>query len=481
MRVRATDVRLVWRWLALDGKIRVRRPWALLVGPLLLLLALATPYRWLFFLAYGCLILTCAAYVWVRSTGPRLRLQRRLHQQWAQVGDTLEETWRLDNHSHLPVVWLEIDDVSTLPGYSARRVVAAGGHDYCAWTTSAVSVRRGVYTLGPLQARTADPFGVFSYEWCEGSARQIVIYPPLAHLSGVILPWGRRGGMTRADILQRHATPSASSVREYAPGDMLSHIHWTTIARTNRLMVKEFDQERAGALWIVLDAWSGAYQAFPGSGNAASSSSSILRQSLVSPETPATAERSAPGAAPWQSSVLPETPRFWNDPLELAIVVAASLAAKALNDGRLVGFLADDGRQRMVSPGRGPRQLWRILEELADLQATGALPVGDVLRRGRSSGVVDAGDTALAVITPALDGAWLAAIAGWQRRRPGSTMALLIVSSPSHASTLEARLAMLGASSCAFVVGRPLSLIHPPRPQTTLRVSPLGKAIPGGG
>lgn len=455
VRVRAAGIRCVWRWLTLDGRIRNHRPWVLLIGPLLLILALIAPYRWLFFLAYGSLLLTLAAYGWVRYLGPRLRLRRRLCQEWAQVGDTLEEVWNLDNHSHLPLLWLEIDDASTLPGYEGRRVVSADRHNRYTWTTGAICVRRGIYTIGPLRARTADPFGVFGYEWNEGSARQIIIYPPLARLSGVSLPWGRRGGMARTDILQRHATPSAGGVREYAPGDTPSHIHWPTVARTNRLMVKEFDQERAGALWVVLDAGADAYRLVAAGRNALSISPSVL----------------------WQSSALPEAPSFWDEPFELAVVVAASLTAQALSDGRRVGFLADDGRRRLVSPGRGQRQLWRILEELADVQAAGRLPVGDVIRQERSSGGVDAGNAALVIVTPVLDHTWLSAIAEWQRGRPGSAMVLLIVSALLHASTLDARLAALGATSRAFVIGQPLPLLHPPRPRTTRRVTPLGKVV----
>lgn len=439
--------RRVWRWLTSDGKIRVRRPPALFFGPLLLLLALAAPYRWLFFLAYSCLILTLASYCWVRYTGPRLRLDRRLSQEWAQVGDTLEETWNLHNRAYLPVLWLEIDDVSTIPGYSARRVVSVDRNDHRTWTTGAVCVQRGIYTLGPLQARTADPFGIFEYEWREERTRQIVIYPPLAHVRGLTLPLGRSGSVARADILRRYTTPDASSVREYAPGDRLNHIHWPTVARTNRLMVKEFDQERAGTLWIALDLCADAYR------------------------EPAIASGTVAAPVTLQSSALPEAPHFWETPLELAVVIAASLAAKALGEERLVGFLADDGRPRLVQAGRGPRQLWRILEELADVRATGTLPIGDVVRRERGSGA------ALAVITPALDGAWLPALAEWQRGRPGAALAMLIVPAPLRASALEERLAALGALSYVCVVGQPLPLLNPPRPRSTLRISPLGKVI----
>ncbi|MGQ9549942.1 MAG: DUF58 domain-containing protein [Roseiflexus sp.] len=446
-RIVLDSVRRIWRRLTLDGKIRVLRPPALFAGPLLLLLALVAPYRWLFFLAYGCLILTLASYWWVRYIGPRLRLDRCLGQKWAQVGDVLEETWDLHNRAYLPVLWLEIDDLSTIPGYSARRIVSVDRNDHCTWTTGAVCVQRGIYTLGPLQARTADPFGIFGYAWREKRTRQIVIYPPLAHMTGLTLPSGQSGRVARADILRRHTTPGASSVREYAPGDMLNHVHWPTVARTNRLMVKEFDQEHAGTIWIALDLCSEAYRE----------------------PTHIRAAVSAPTGL--QSSVLPDAPHFWETPLELAVVVAASLAAQALREERLVGFLADDGRPRRVQPERGPRQLWRIMEELADVRATGILPVGEVVRRERRSGV------ALAVITPALDGAWLPALAEWQRGRLVAALAVLIAPAPLRTSSLEEQLANLGALSYTCVVGQPLPLLNPPRPHTALRVSPLGKVI----
>lgn len=442
------------RWLTLDGAIRATQPWALAPGPLLLLLALAAPYRWLFFLAYAYLMLSVAVYWWTRHIGPRLRLHRSLRSEWAQVGDSLEEEWELANESRLPALWVEIDDASTVPGYTGRRVASAEGRERRRWTTSAVCTRRGVYTLGPLQARTADPLGIFNYEWREGGARQIVVYPPLARLAGVELPWGRRGGAARADLLQQHATPSVGGLREYVPGDMPSHIHWPTVARTNRLMVKEFDQERAGALWIALDLWTAAY----------------------APGAPATSE---PEHSALQSSALPPAPAIqpWDTPLELAVVLAASLAAQALSDGRMVGLLADDGRRRMLQPGRGPRQLWRILEELVDAQAAGALPLGEVIRQGRASRAVQNDGAALAVVTPALDGAWLPALAEWQRGRPGAVMALFIAPATTTTSAIEAQLATIGATSRVFRVGHALPLLNPPRPRATMRISPLGRVM----
>ncbi|HEX9369724.1 MAG TPA: DUF58 domain-containing protein, partial [Roseiflexaceae bacterium] len=452
--------------LILEGRLRLTRRWMLLPGPLALLLALVVAYRDLFFVGYAYLLLVAVAYLWVREVGPRVRLRRRIRSEWAQVGDELEEQWELINNARLPLLWLEIEDASTLPGYTGRRVAAAGAGEHQRWLTQAVCERRGVYALGPLTARLGDPFGLFRYEWREGDARQIVIYPPLAHLPALDIPQGQRGGLARADLLQQHVTPSVGGLREYVQGDLPSHIHWPTVAKTDRLMVKEFDQERAGALWIALDLHAGAY---------------LPTTDRPLHGTTDDQQRLSARSEYSQSSVVsgPPLASGMDSPLELAITLACSLAAQALAEGRAVGLLADDGRRRLVTPGHGPRQLWRILSELVKAQATGAQPLGEVLRQGYAARASEASGAALVVVTPALDGAWLPGLAGWRRGRPGGALVLLVAARAEQAQPIEARLAASGIAARTFEVGTPLPLLNPPKPRATMRVSPMGRIMRG--
>src|SRR5439155_13943237 len=108
------------RRLTMDGHIQAVQPWVFLLGPLVLAFSFIAPYRWLFFVAYTYMLLTAGAYLWVREVGPRVRLRRRLRSEWGQVGDELEEQWELANDARLPLLWLEIEDASTLPGYAGR-------------------------------------------------------------------------------------------------------------------------------------------------------------------------------------------------------------------------------------------------------------------------------------------------------------------------------------------------------------------------
>lgn len=420
-------------WLTADGRLHVGQKWLLLLGPILLIVSFFLPYRWLYVVSYSYLFLALACYAWVRYQLPRVRVERRVESEWAQVGDRLQEVWTLRNPTWLPLLWLELDDESELPGYVARRVVACGPFGSANWTTEAVCARRGLYSLGPLRLRGGDPFGLFFYEWNDPATYRIIIYPPLVRLPAFTPPQGQQGGLQRADLLQQFATPSVGGLREYRPGDMPSHIHWPTVARTGNLMVKEFDQERAGSVWIVLD----------------------LDHSLYS----------------YNSEGI-------SDVLEYAVLVAASLAAQLLADGRSVGLLADDGRSRAIAPAQGPRQLWTMLGSLVDVDATSQRSLADVLRRWRQAQNPNCGrsKSALIVITPDLTGAWQNALAE-TAPRAGALVIGLSEGGQSENQQLSQGLAAVGLNMQIFDSTVELPRVNPLRPREEMRSTPLGKVV----
>ncbi|MCG8353717.1 MAG: DUF58 domain-containing protein [Chloroflexales bacterium] len=449
-------------WITVNGRVGVKQPLALWLIPGLLIFSLLFGYRWLYFLVFCYGLVTLLCYLWVRHQGPQVRITRHLRSDWAMVGDEIQEQWELNNNSYLPLLWLEVNDASQIPGYQARRVTGCNAGETQRWITSAICTRRGVYALGPLHLRLGDPFGFFAYRWSAPASRKIVIYPPLVRLPPLMFPRGLRGGLARADLLQLFATPSVGGLREYHPGDLLSHIHWPTVARTGTLMVKEFDQERAGAIWIVLDLNRAVY--------------------------PPAAEKEAPDA---EDRTLSKDHRWrhadgeqrFEDGLELAVVLAASLAAQVLAAGRAVGFLTDDGQERVVVPGQGPRQLWQIMDKLVDVQASGAYALGNVIQRWqRQRGYTADPRAAVVLITPDYNSAWPGVLTAITLR--GGALALLIdtvsfrtLADSTHPSPLEGlrlMLANLGIAAEIFSCTTTLPLLNPPRQYEELRVTPLG-------
>ena len=408
------------------GRLSVAHWWTLPTLVLLLLVAIVVPYELLYYLAYLWGWLLLGSWLWVRYQCSRIELSRLLHSGWAQVGDELEEHWELQNNSWLPLLWLEVSDGSTVPGYNARRVGAAPALSVAAWTTSSICRRRGRYRLGPLAIELADPFGLFRYRRVEAETREMLIYPPLVRLPPLARPRGQRGGVATAALLNVLPTPSAGGIRDYRPGDPLSFVHWRAVAHTGRLMVKEFDQEIAGAVWIVLDL--------------------------------ARAAQSGDGEDSTE---------------ELGVVLACSLANVMLDEGRMVGFFAHGAGRYLVQPGRGRHYLWEFMGALVDVEAAGERPLHEVLAE---LGAVARGHAAVVVITPDTGGDWISALASLTGG--GAATLALLIESPGRDASAAARLERAGIRHHAFRTGERLPLLAPARGNRPgYRISPLGRAI----
>jgi uncharacterized protein (DUF58 family) len=143
-------------------------------------------------------------------------------------------------------------------------------------------------------------------------------------------------------------TSNAAGVREYEPGDPLNRIHWLSTARRNRMMVKEFELDPLAEVWIFVDS------------NRSIHASKPYQVEEYDPQE--IWRRKKPFNLPPAS-------------IEYAVTAAASLARYYLQNGRAVGFVSAGQVLRVLPSDRGGRQLGKILESLALLQADGSLPL----------------------------------------------------------------------------------------------------------
>jgi uncharacterized protein (DUF58 family) len=429
MRERWLDWRaaiLGFRFQPARGRVSVASRWTLFLFPALIVLAVVVPYNILYYLAYLWGWLLLMSWAWVRYQGPRVELERELHGGWAQVGDELTEGWELRNYSWLPLLWLQVDDGSTLPGYNARRVGATGAQSTQQWITNALCTRRGRYRVGPMTLELGDPLGLFRYRRVDAQSREMIVYPPLVHLPTLQRPRGQRGGAATAALVNTLPTTNAGGLRDYRPGDPLNYIHWRAVAHTGKLVVKEFDQEVAGAIWIVLDLARDVQQ---GTGDEATE--------------------------------------------ELGVVLACSLANLLLAEGRTVGLFARGAERRVVRPGRGRQHLWEFMSTLVDAQADGTIALRDAL--GELAALAS-GRVAAVAITPDHSVSWAGALIGLTGGG-ASASALLLEGEHPHPAT-GGRLDRIGIRHAVFSTTVPLQPISPiQRRAPGYRISPLGRAV----
>jgi uncharacterized protein (DUF58 family) len=136
---------------------------------------------------------------------------------------------------------------------------------------------------------------------------------------------------------ERGAGVEFSEYRAYAPGDEWRRVDWKLMARADRYFVREAERDSHVAVWLVLDATA----------------------SMAEPS------RTIEGL----------------DKLAYARTVLGCIAAIAQRQGDAFGLMVLSGGGAQFTPAaRGPRQLQRVLAQLARVAAAGALPDAATLR-----------------------------------------------------------------------------------------------------
>jgi uncharacterized protein (DUF58 family) len=302
-------------------------------------------------LSYLWALLLVGSWIWSVLALREIQLERGATTHRAQVGEVLEERFVIQNNGRLPRLWLEVHDQSTLPGSRGSRVLTLlKGQQRRSYLVSTPLVQRGVFSLGPTVLASGDPFGLFAVSRTLPPNGSLLVYPMLVDVRNFPSPAGLLSGGEALRRRTHQVTPNAATVRDYAPGDSLSRIHWVSTARRERLMVKEFELDPLAEVWIIVDAARAVQSALPYSHSDAAVAS--LQRPLPEVTLPPSTE-------------------------EYAVSIAASLGRYFLRRGRAVGLVSYGQAQLpdVLPPERGGRQLGKILESMALLRAEGELPI----------------------------------------------------------------------------------------------------------
>jgi uncharacterized protein (DUF58 family) len=374
--------------------LKHRRTGIIILGVLALLAGLVTGRDLFFTITYLLGLLLIFSFAWAWGNINWVYIARTTRTRRTQVGRPLEERFTVRNTSVLPKLWLEVRDYSTLPTHLVSKVVnGLGAREAITWRISTICQRRGRYQLGPIELNSSDPFGLFPMTRYLAPTTNVVIYPMTIDIHQFALPVGVLPG---GDALRRrthYVTTNAAGVRDYAPGDSFSRIHWRSTARRNRLIVKEFELDPMADIWVVPDMAAFSHV----------SSADNLEQEMLKP-----------GEIPiWMWAAKDDDYQLPDMTEEYTVTIAASLAQYFLRRDRAVGMMAYGQSREIVQPDRGERQISRLLETLAVLRAEGQVAIHDALNAEMN--LFPRGTTLIAV-TPTTNEAWLAAARQLTRR-----------------------------------------------------------------
>jgi len=326
------------------------------VAVICVLVGFATGFWLLFRLAYVIAAAIPLSYFWTREMARGLEVEVHRTDQRVTQGQPIEGQIWVRSRSLVPKVWLEVEDPSSVPGHSSRRVLTLGVRGVASWSYRTRTRLRGVYTLGPVRVTARDPFGFFSVTRTFGDSTSILVYPNAPDLANFYVPPANLPGEGRIRRRTHNVTPNVAGLRPYQPGDSYNRIHWPATARTGDPMVKLFELDPASDIWVVLDL-EGRHHVGEG-------------------------EESTE---------------------EVAVSLAASICRYFIQQNRTVGLMTFGQDLRVDEPDRGQNHYTRMLETLAMARAVGDAPISNLLleesrRFGRHTTVV--------VVSPSTDPQW---------------------------------------------------------------------------
>jgi uncharacterized protein (DUF58 family) len=185
----------------------------------------------------------------------RLSCTRRIVPARIPVDQPAQLTVRLANVSRLRTGLLLAEDATPYSLGSRPRFVLdgieAGGSRELSYQIR--SDTRGKFTIGPLQVRVADAFGLVEIGRAFSSVSTLTVTPRIISLArpslaGNWLGDGDRGRRTIAASGEDDIAP-----RAYRDGDGLRRVHWRSTARYGELMVRREEQHWRNTASLFLD------------------------------------------------------------------------------------------------------------------------------------------------------------------------------------------------------------------------------------
>ncbi len=359
-------------------ELRLRKKILPFLIPILVINQLVSPRKVWMILLVGLTLVFLLSYFWAKSLQSGLHLTREMRYGWSQVGDHLQERFNLANTEWAPAVWFFLEDHSDLAGYQASTITSIGGDSVRHWHKKGICERRGLYTIGPTNLYSGDPFGIFEVEIFYPATANMMVMPPIVYLPEIQVAAGGKIGEGVNIIRSWHNSVTAAGVREFHPGDSLRYIHWPTSARRGNLFVRTFDNTPTSDQWIFMDM---NREVHSGKGENASE--------------------------------------------EHGIILAASLMNWSLENDRAVGFGAHGKEFVWHTPMMNETQKWSILRSLASLEL-GEEPMGRLLEVARQTIKYK---SSLLIITADTSGDWIDPVLLMMKK--GIIPTILLLDAPS--------------------------------------------------
>jgi len=113
--------------------------------------------------------------------------------------------------------------------------------------------QRGLFSIGPMEFRCSDPFGLSAANRISGGTSTLCVHPAFDRLAPLELAHAGSEGAQRGTTRPTSHGEEFYALREYQLGDDLRRVHWASSARADRLMIREDQEPTSSRLLLVGD------------------------------------------------------------------------------------------------------------------------------------------------------------------------------------------------------------------------------------
>ncbi|OFI38723.1 hypothetical protein BIU82_17830 [Arthrobacter sp. SW1] len=204
------------------------------------------------------------------------------------------------------------------------------------------TARRAVIVVGPVRSVRADPLHLLRRRVLWTDPVDLYVHPKTTALAGSAAGFIRDlEGMPTTELSS--ADVSFHALRDYVPGDDRRHIHWKTTARTNKLMVRQFEETRRAHLAISLSINTDEYESEVEFELAISVAASIGRQAIREQRELDVLTQKGPLRCETGRNLLDDMTRIVGAPMRRNAVDLARTLADTVPNASVVFFVVGSG------------------------------------------------------------------------------------------------------------------------------------------
>ncbi|MFD2408948.1 DUF58 domain-containing protein [Paenibacillus rhizoplanae] len=193
--------------------------------------------------------------------GPRrVNVQRTITPAHLSAGDDAVVEVEISFAARIPLPWMIVTDYWS--GGSHQELLFPGFRRSFKYSYELLSAPRGVHQLHGCSVTWGDLPGLFTGGCQPGGKADFKVLPRALYMGTVVPDTGLLPG-DRASGRGNHNSPQAADIRDYAPGDPFSRIHWKSSARKGNLQSRVPERE-AGQMTCIVLASSPADYEIPG-------------------------------------------------------------------------------------------------------------------------------------------------------------------------------------------------------------------------